>query len=111
MDGDLQDVPEAIPQFVERSSRATTSFMPANPSQGTLALRLCYFVFYRMMASLSDLRLPLDSGDFGLMSRRVVDQVRRMPEHHRYLARHAELGLVSGRRDCRSTRRTPRGQK
>ena len=37
------------------------------------------------MASLSDIRLPLDSGDFGLMSRRVIEQVRLMPEHHRYL--------------------------
>jgi dolichol-phosphate mannosyltransferase len=50
-----------------------------------LALRICYFVFYRMMARLSDIRLPLDSGDFGLMSRRVVEEVRKMPEHHRYL--------------------------
>jgi dolichol-phosphate mannosyltransferase len=38
-----------------------------------------------MMAKLSDIRLPLDSGDFGLMSRRVVHHLRRMPEHHRYL--------------------------
>jgi dolichol-phosphate mannosyltransferase len=50
-----------------------------------LALRICYFVFYRMMAKLSDIRLPLDSGDFGLMSRRVIEEMRNMPEHHRYL--------------------------
>jgi dolichol-phosphate mannosyltransferase len=50
-----------------------------------LALRICYFVFYRMMATLSDICLPLDSGDFGLMSRRVIEEVRKMPEHHRYL--------------------------
>jgi len=37
------------------------------------------------MARLSDIQLPLDTGDFGLMSRRVVDEIRRMPEHHRYL--------------------------
>jgi dolichol-phosphate mannosyltransferase len=34
---------------------------------------------------LSETRLPLDAGDFGLMSRRVVEELRRMPEHHRYL--------------------------
>jgi dolichol-phosphate mannosyltransferase len=34
---------------------------------------------------LSDTRLPLDAGDFGLMSRRVVNEIRAMPEHHRYL--------------------------
>jgi hypothetical protein len=37
------------------------------------------------MEKLSDIRLPLDSGDFGLMSRRVIDQLKAMPEHHRYL--------------------------
>jgi dolichol-phosphate mannosyltransferase len=48
-------------------------------------LRACYFLFYRLMARLSDTRLPLDAGDFGLVSRRVVEHLRKMPEHHRYL--------------------------
>jgi dolichol-phosphate mannosyltransferase len=38
-----------------------------------------------MMAKLSDIQLPLDAGDFSLLSRRVIDQIRAMPEHHRYL--------------------------
>jgi dolichol-phosphate mannosyltransferase len=46
---------------------------------------MCYYVFYRLLAALSSIELPLDSGDFGLMSRRVVDEIRGMPEHHRYL--------------------------
>jgi dolichol-phosphate mannosyltransferase len=48
-------------------------------------IRLNYFLFYRLQAMLSDTHLPLDSGDFGLMSRRVVDQIRHMPERQRYL--------------------------
>jgi glycosyltransferase involved in cell wall biosynthesis len=86
MDGDLQDVPEAIPQFVERFHQGyDVVYAQRVRRKEPWPLRLCYFVFYRMMAKLSDVRLPLDSGDFGLMSRRVIDQVRRMPEHHRYL--------------------------
>ena len=86
MDGDLQDVPEVIPQFVEKFGEGfDVVYAQRVRRKEPLLLRICYFVFYRMMASLSDIRLPLDSGDFGLMSRRVVDQVRRMPEHHRYL--------------------------
>ncbi|MFZ0637871.1 MAG: glycosyltransferase family 2 protein [Candidatus Acidiferrales bacterium] len=86
MDGDLQDVPEAIPQFVERFQQGyDVVYAQRIRRKEPWPLRFCYFVFYRMMARLSDVRLPLDSGDFGLMSRRVVDQVRRMPEHHRYL--------------------------
>ena len=48
-------------------------------------LRASYFLFYRVLAWLSDIRLPLDAGDFALMTRRVVDQMRASPEHHRYL--------------------------
>ena len=86
MDGDLQDVPEAIPQFVEKYRQGfDVVYAQRVRRKEPLLLRICYFVFYRMMAKLSDIRLPLDSGDFGLMSRRVVDQVKKMPEHHRYL--------------------------
>jgi dolichol-phosphate mannosyltransferase len=86
MDGDLQDVPEVIPQFVERYQQGyEVVYAQRIRRKEPWPLRVCYFVFYRMMAKLSDVRLPLDSGDFGLMSRRVIDQVRRMPEHHRYL--------------------------
>jgi glycosyltransferase involved in cell wall biosynthesis len=86
MDGDLQDVPEAIPQFVERFQQGYDVVYAQRIRRKEPWLpRFCYFAFYRMMDKLSDVRLPLDSGDFGLMSRRVVDEVRRMPEHHRYL--------------------------
>jgi polyisoprenyl-phosphate glycosyltransferase len=86
MDGDLQDVPEAIPKFVEKYQRGyDVVYAQRVGRKEPLLLRVCYFVFYRLMAKLSDIRLPLDSGDFALMSRRVVDQLIRMPEHHRYL--------------------------
>lgn len=86
MDGDLQDVPEAIPQFVAKYQEGfDVVYAKRVRRKEPWLLRLCYYVFYRMMATLSDIRLPLDSGDFGLMSRRVVDQLRLMPEHHRYL--------------------------
>ena len=86
MDGDLQDVPEVIPEFLEKFREGyDVVYAKRVRRKEPLALRICYFVFYRVMARLSDTRLPLDSGDFALMSRRVVDHVRRMPEHHRYL--------------------------
>jgi len=86
MDGDLQDVPEVIPQFVEKYQQGyEVVYAQRVRRKESWPLRICYFVFYRMMTKLSDIRLPLDSGDFGLMSRRVIDQVRQMPEHHRYL--------------------------
>jgi dolichol-phosphate mannosyltransferase len=86
MDGDLQDAPEAIPQFVAKFQEGYyVVYAQRTRRKEPWPLRLCYFVFYRMMARLSDITLPLDSGDFGLMSRRVIDELRRLPEHHRYL--------------------------
>jgi glycosyltransferase involved in cell wall biosynthesis len=86
MDGDLQDAPEVIPRFVELHHQGyDVVYAQRVRRKESWALRLCYFVFYRMMSGLSDIPLPLDSGDFGLMSHRAIDQLRRMPEHHRYL--------------------------
>jgi glycosyltransferase involved in cell wall biosynthesis len=86
MDGDLQDVPEVIPQFVKKYQQGyEVVYAQRVRRKETWPLRICYFLFYRIMAKLSDIRLPLDSGDFGLMSKRVVNEMRRMPEHHRYL--------------------------
>ena len=86
MDGDLQDIPEVIPAFVEKFQQGyDVVYAKRIRRKEPALLRLCYFFFYRMMARLSDIQLPLDSGDFGLMSRRVVEHLRQMPEHHRYL--------------------------
>jgi len=86
MDGDLQDPPEVISRFVELYNQGyDVVYAQRVRRKESWALRLCYFTFYRMISRLSDIPLPLDSGDFGLMSHRAIDQLRRMPEHHRYL--------------------------
>jgi dolichol-phosphate mannosyltransferase len=86
MDGDLQDPPEAIPLLVESYQQGydVVYVLRINRKEAWW-LRLCYWLFYRLLATLSPVQLPLDSGDFGLMSRRVIDEIRKMPEHHRYL--------------------------
>jgi len=54
-------------------------------------------LFYRLLGKLSDVRIPLDAGDFRLLDRVVVEGLRRMPEESRYLR-----GMVSwlGYRQC-----------
>jgi polyisoprenyl-phosphate glycosyltransferase len=86
MDGDLQDPPEAIPTLVEHYRQGyDVVYVQRVKRKERWWLRMCYYVFYRLLATLSSIELPLDAGDFGLMSRRVIDEIRRMPEHHRYL--------------------------
>jgi len=82
----LQDRPEAIPAFIELFVQGyDVVYAKRVRRKEPWWLRCCYFVFYRLMARLSDVQMPIDSGDFGLVSRRVVEQLRRLPEHHRYL--------------------------
>jgi glycosyltransferase involved in cell wall biosynthesis len=86
MDGDLQDPPEEIPRFLEEQSKGyDVVYARRVRRKESWPLRLCYFLFYRLIAAVSNVQLPLDSGDFALLSRRVVDNLRAIPEHHRYL--------------------------
>jgi len=86
MDGDLQDPPEAIPLLVDSYQEGyDVVYVQRVNRKEAWWLRACYYFFYRLLAMLSSIELPLDAGDFGLMSRRVIDEIRKMPEHHRYL--------------------------
>jgi polyisoprenyl-phosphate glycosyltransferase len=86
MDGDLQDPPEAVPTLIAAYEQGyDVVYVRRVNRKESWWLRICYHIFYRVLAALSSTQLPLDSGDFGLMSRRVIEEMRRMPEHHRYL--------------------------
>ncbi len=86
MDGDLQDPPEAVPTLLEAYQQGyDVVYVRRVNRKESWWLRACYYLFYRLLTALSSIQLPLDAGDFGLMSRRVVQEIRRMPEHHRYL--------------------------
>lgn len=86
MDGDLQDRPEEIPRFLAEYERGhDVVFAQRTQRKEGLARRASYFLFYRLLNSLSDVEVPVDSGDFALLSRRVVDQLNQLPERHRYL--------------------------
>jgi polyisoprenyl-phosphate glycosyltransferase len=86
MDGDLQDPPELIPQLLAayQEGNDVVYVQRAQRQEGPL-LRLAYWGFYRLQARLVSLAVPLDTGDFGLLSRRVVAELRRTREAHRFL--------------------------
>jgi glycosyltransferase involved in cell wall biosynthesis len=86
LDGDLQDPPELIEEFVarwregydvvygERVHREESRLM-----NGTRRL------FYRVFQRAAYVDVPLDAGDFSLLDRRVVDAMNRLPENHRFV--------------------------
>jgi dolichol-phosphate mannosyltransferase len=86
IDGDLQDPPEILPQFLARLREGyDVVYAVRRTRKENPALRALYWVFYRLMAALTPIAIPLDSGDFGIMSRRVVDALKAMPERRRFV--------------------------
>jgi polyisoprenyl-phosphate glycosyltransferase len=86
MDGDLQDEPEIIPELVRlHQAGADVVYARRASREEGLILRMAYRVFYRIVARLSEVQLPLDTGDFALLGGRVVSALRQLPEHQRYL--------------------------
>ena len=86
MDGDLQDPPEAIPDLLAEAQKGfDVVYVVRIGRKEGVWLRTCYALFYRLISLLADLKLPIGSGDFAIMSRRVVDLVRQSPERQRYL--------------------------
>lgn len=86
IDGDLQDPPELINEFYNllidgydvvyaiRKNRKESFFKKS-----------AYSVYYRLQKKISSFNIPIDSGDFSMLSRRVVDTIVSMPEQSRYL--------------------------
>lgn len=86
IDADLQDPPEAIPELAQkwkegyevvyavRSERVGESWFK----------KLTASLFYRLIYRITDVTIPVDSGDFRLMDRKVVEVLRRMRERHRF---------------------------
>jgi dolichol-phosphate mannosyltransferase len=86
LDGDLQDPPEILPQFYAKLREGYDVVYAIRQSRKeNPILRFLYWVFYRLMARLTPIEIPLDSGDFGIMSRRVVESLKAMPERRRFV--------------------------
>ena len=81
MDADLQDPPEVVDAFVEKFREGyDVVYAIRETRQGSLIKRAAYAVFYRVFQRVAEIPVPLDSGDFGLMSHRVARLVASMPE-------------------------------
>ncbi len=92
IDSDLQDPPELLPQMMAlMDDGADVVYGQRQGRSGeTLFKRLSAAVFYRALRRLVDIDIPLDTGDFRLMSRRALDILNAMPEQHRFIR-----GMVS----------------
>jgi dolichol-phosphate mannosyltransferase len=87
LDADLQDPPELIPQLIEKWHQGYRVVYAQRKQrrQENWFKRVTAFAFYRLLKQLADVDIPLDSGDFCLLDRQVVDVLNAMPERNRYI--------------------------
>ena len=92
IDADLQDPPEVIPGMFEVWKQGYEVVYGKRVSREgeTFFKKFTARVFYRFMARMTEVDMPVDTGDFRLIDRRVVDALRRIPERNRYVR-----GIVS----------------
>lgn len=87
IDADLQDPPELIPQLIERWREGYDVVSARRKSRrGESGLRrLSARLFYRLFSAMSDIPVPLDTGDFRLLDRKVVEALAHLPERTRFM--------------------------
>lgn len=87
LDADLQDPPELLGEMMARMDEGFDVVYGTRRSragESVFKTKTAHY-FYRILNRLVDIDIPLDTGDFRLMSRRVLDVLRSMPEQHRFI--------------------------
>lgn len=86
IDGDLQDPPELLEKFYPYLKEGyDVVYAVRQKRKESYFKRLAYSYFYRILKKISYIDIPLDSGDFSLISRRVIDNIREMEEESRFI--------------------------
>lgn len=108
IDADLQDPPELIAEFVRHWQQGyDVVYARRIARDGESALkRFTAYAFYRVIDRLCKVRIPRDTGDFRLISRRVVDALLRLREEHRFMK--GLFAWVGFRQKAVDYRRDPR---
>jgi dolichol-phosphate mannosyltransferase len=92
LDADLQDPPELLDKMMARMDAGCDVVYGQRIKRAgeTAFKKTTAHIFYRVLERFADIKIPNDAGDFRLMSRRAVDVLNSMPEHHRFIR-----GMVS----------------
>jgi len=87
MDADLQDPPELILTMIEKwhQEYQVVYAQRISRQKESWLKRLTAYLFYRILRRLAKVDIPVDTGDFCLMDRQVVDILNSMPERNRYI--------------------------
>jgi dolichol-phosphate mannosyltransferase len=87
MDTDLQDPPEVVPQLIEkwREGYQLVYAQRAERAGETWFKKFTASAFYRLITRITSVQIPVDTGEFRLMDRKVVDAIKSMREYNRFM--------------------------
>lgn len=86
IDADLQDPPEELHKFIDKCREGyDVVYAIRTRRKENVFKRLFYWGYYRFLASMADIDIPLDSGDFCVMSRQILDALNSLPERNRFV--------------------------
>ena len=86
VDGDLQDPPELLDEWYKYIQEGyEVVYAVRKKRKEGFFKKVAYKMFYRLLNRVAYVKIPLDSGDFSLVSRRVINQLNKMPEESRFL--------------------------
>lgn len=86
LDADLQDAPEVLPKFFAKLEEGyDVVYAIRKNRKENLLKKIAYKMFYRFLKKVASIDIPLDSGDFCVMTKRVVKAVNSLPERNRFV--------------------------
>lgn len=86
LDADLQDPPEVLPNFFEKIQEGyDVVYAIRKNRKEKQSMKFMYSFFYRLLKIVANIDIPLDSGDFCVMRRNVVDAINSLPERNRFV--------------------------
>ncbi len=86
LDADLQDPPEILPKFFNKLDEGYDAVYAIRKNRKeNVFKRVAYFSFYRLLKSIANIDIPLDTGDFSVLSRRIVNAMNSLPERNRFV--------------------------
>ena len=87
IDSDLQDPPEVIPELVKKwrdGNDVVNARRIKRKGEGFLK-KITSHIYYRLLFFISDIKIPMDTGDFRLLNRNALDAISQLREKHRYM--------------------------
>ncbi|QJX46927.1 glycosyltransferase family 2 protein [Hymenobacter taeanensis] len=108
IDADLQDPPELIPELYQKLHQGYEVVYAKRRSRRgeSRAKQLTAKLFYRLLAQITHISIPVDTGDFRIISQKVVAALRQMPEQNKFIR--GQISWIGYRQACVEYDRTER---